>query len=149
MVRFFSKFRIQSRMILVNTVPNPNLLTQSVGKLSHRENPQVFFWVFFWGFFGVWVVGFSPNFRIQSRMILVNTVQYKSLKVIRNGGKSKKSKTSFGASPIEDLDGFYQRPFPEERKSDFNFIQFRKCLPKLSSLHRCHDGLVVRVLGIS
>ena len=29
-------------MILVNTVPNPNLLTQSVGKLSHRENPQVF-----------------------------------------------------------------------------------------------------------
>ena len=76
-------------------------------------------------------------------------IQYKSLKVIRNGGKSKKSKTSFGASPIEDLDGFYQRPFPEERKSDFDFIQFRICLPKLSSLHRCHDGLVVRVLGFS
>ena len=38
-VRFFSKFRIQSRMILVNSVPNPNLLTQSVGKISHRENP--------------------------------------------------------------------------------------------------------------
>ena len=78
-----------------------------------------------------------------------NNIQYKSLKVIQNGGKSKKSKTSFGASPIEDLDGFYQRPFPEERKSDFDFIQFRKCLPKLSSLHRCHDGLVVRVLGFS
>ena len=78
-----------------------------------------------------------------------NHIQYKSLKVIRNGGKSKKSKTSFGASPIEDLYGFYQRPFPEERISDFNFIQFRKCLPKFSSLHRCHDGLVVRVLGFS
>ena len=45
-----------------------------------------------------------------------NYLQYKSLKVIRNGGKSKKSKTSFGASPIEDLDGFYQR------KSDFNSV---------------------------
>ena len=67
-----------------------------------------------------------------------NNIQYKSLKVIRNGGKSKKSQTSFGASPIEDLDGFHQRLFPEERKSDFNFIQFRKCLPKLSNLHRCH-----------
>ena len=29
-------------MILVNTVQNPNLLTQSVGKLSHRENPCLF-----------------------------------------------------------------------------------------------------------
>ena len=76
-------------------------------------------------------------------------LQYKSLKVIQNRGKSKKSKTSFGASPIEDLDSFYQRPFPEERKSDFDSIQFRKCLPKFSSLHHCHDGLVVRVLGFS
>ena len=72
-------------------------------------------------------------------------VQYKSLKVIQNGGKSKKSKTSFGASPFQDLDGFYQRPFPEERKSDFDSIQFRICLPKFSSLYRCHDSLVVRV----
>ena len=80
---------------------------------------------------------------------LIHQVQYKSLKVIQNGGKSKKSKTSFGASPVEDLDGFYQRPFPEGRKSDFDSIQFRKCLPKFSSLHRCHDGLVVRVLGFS
>ena len=50
-VRFLSKFQIQSRMILVNTLPNPNLLTQSVGKLSHRENPFFFeevFWVL-WG----------------------------------------------------------------------------------------------------
>ena len=76
-------------------------------------------------------------------------LQYKSLKVIQNGGKSKKSKTTFGASPIEDLDGFYQRPFPEGRKSDFDSIQFRKCLPKFSSLHRCHNGLMVRVLGFS
>ena len=29
-------------------------------------------------------------------------VQYKSLKLDRNGGKSKKSKTSFVASPIDD-----------------------------------------------
>ena len=40
-------------------------------------------------------------------------VQYKSLKVIQNGGKSKKSKTFFVASPIEDLDSFYQKLFPE------------------------------------
>merc|ERR1712087_838545 len=52
-VRFFSKFRIQSRMTLVNSVPNPNLLSQSIGKISHRENPQVFFWGFL-GFFGGW-----------------------------------------------------------------------------------------------
>ena len=25
--------------LLVNTVPNPNLLTQSIGKISYRENP--------------------------------------------------------------------------------------------------------------
>ena len=41
------------------------------------------------------------------------TVQYKSLKVIQNGGKSKKSKTFFVASPVEDLDSFYQKPFPK------------------------------------
>ena len=76
-------------------------------------------------------------------------VQYKCFKLDRNGGKSKKSKTSFVASPVEDLDGFYQRPFPEGRKSDSDSVQFRKCLPKFSSLHRCHDGLVVRVLGFS
>ena len=40
-------------------------------------------------------------------------VQYKSLKVDRNGGKSKKSKTIFVASPIEDLDSFYLKLFPE------------------------------------
>ena len=40
-------------------------------------------------------------------------VQYKSLKVIRNGGKSKKSKTFFVASPVKDLDSLYQKPFPE------------------------------------
>ena len=39
-------------------------------------------------------------------------VQYKSLKVIRNGGKSKKSKTFF-VSPVEDLDSVYQKPCPE------------------------------------
>ena len=38
--------------------------------------------------------------------------QYKSLKVDRNSRKSKKSKTIFVASPIEDLDGFHQKPFP-------------------------------------
>ena len=50
-VQFFSKFQIQSRMILVNTVPNPNLLTQSVSKISHRENPCLFggFFEFFGG----------------------------------------------------------------------------------------------------
>ena len=40
-------------MILVNTVPNPNLLTQSVGKIFRCENPCLFwgFLVFFrgWG----------------------------------------------------------------------------------------------------
>ena len=40
-------------------------------------------------------------------------VQYKSLKVNRNGGKSKKSMTIFVVSPVEDLDSFYQKPFPE------------------------------------
>ena len=40
-------------------------------------------------------------------------IQYKSLKVIQNGGKSKKSKTFFVASPIEDLDSIYQKLFPE------------------------------------
>ena len=41
------------------------------------------------------------------------SLQYKSLKLDRNGEKSKKSKTIFVASPVEDLDGFYQGPFPE------------------------------------
>ena len=40
-------------------------------------------------------------------------VQYKSLKVNRNGGKSKKSKIIFVTSPVEDLDSFYQKPVPE------------------------------------
>jgi hypothetical protein len=40
-------------------------------------------------------------------------VQFKSLKVYRNGGKSKKSKTIIVASPVEDLNSFYQKPFPE------------------------------------
>ena len=98
-------------------------------------------------FFIQTLINVLQQFRLDC--LIKFCVQYKSLKVIQNGGKSKKSKTSFGASPVEDLDGFYQRPFPEERKSDFNFIQFRKCLPKFSGLHRCHDGLVVRVLGFS
>ena len=57
----------------VHTVPNPNLLTQSIGKISHRENPCLFleFFGFFWG---VRVVRFFSKFRIQSRMILVNSV---------------------------------------------------------------------------
>ena len=84
-----------------------------------------------------------------ARLTPLVKIQYKSLKVIQNGGKSKKSKISFGASPIEDLDGFYQRLFPEGRKSDLDSVQIRKCLPKLSNLHRCHDGLVVRVLSFS
>ena len=73
-VRFFSKFRIQSRMILVNTVPNPNLLTQSVGKISHRENPCLFFLLFFVFFWGLGWSDFFSKVRIQSRMIIVNTV---------------------------------------------------------------------------
>ena len=47
---------------------------------------------------------------IQSMMLhysVLSTVQYKSLKVIQNGGKSKKSKTFFVIYPIEDLDSFY------------------------------------------
>ena len=40
-------------------------------------------------------------------------VQYKSLKLDRNGGKSKRSRTSFVASPVEELVGFYLRSFPE------------------------------------
>ena len=36
-VIFFSKFRIQSRMILVNTVPNPKSVAPKLQKLSHRE----------------------------------------------------------------------------------------------------------------
>ena len=38
---------------------------------------------------------------------IVDNVQYKSLKVIQNRGKSKKSKTIFVVSPIEDLNGFH------------------------------------------
>ena len=34
-VRFFSKFRIQSRMILVNSVPNPKSVAPKLHKLSH------------------------------------------------------------------------------------------------------------------
>ena len=60
-------------MILVNTVPNPNLLTPSVSKISHCENPKSFFGVF-WVFLGVGVVQFFSEFRIQNRMILVNSV---------------------------------------------------------------------------
>ena len=37
----------------------------------------------------------------------IEFLQYKSLKVIQNEGKSKKSKTFFVASPVEDLDSFY------------------------------------------
>ena len=37
MVRFFSKFRIQSRMILVNSVPNLNSVAPKLLKLSHRK----------------------------------------------------------------------------------------------------------------
>ena len=40
-------------------------------------------------------------------------VQYKSLKLDRNGGKSEKSKTIFVTSPIKDLDSFYQKLFPK------------------------------------
>ena len=36
-VRFFSKFRIQSRMILVNSVPNPKKVAPKLQKLSHRK----------------------------------------------------------------------------------------------------------------
>ena len=46
-------------------------------------------------------------------------LQYKILKLHRNGGKSKKSKTIFVASPIEDLDSFYQKLFAKEKKNDF------------------------------
>ena len=40
-------------------------------------------------------------------------VQYKSLKVDRNGGKSKKSKTIFVASPVE---AFIKSHFPNKEK---------------------------------
>ena len=36
---FFSKFRIQSRMILVNSVPNPKSIAPKLQKLSHRKVP--------------------------------------------------------------------------------------------------------------
>ena len=36
-VRFFSKFRIQSRMILVNSVPNLKSVAPKLQKLSHRK----------------------------------------------------------------------------------------------------------------
>jgi len=57
---------------------------------------------------------YSESNKIYSPTKLTGIcVQYKSLKVIQNGGKSKKSKTFFVASPIEDLDSFYQKLFPE------------------------------------
>ena len=40
-VRFFSKFRIQSRMILVNSVPNPKSVAPKLQKLSHRKVPII------------------------------------------------------------------------------------------------------------
>ena len=44
---------------------------------------------------------------------LMDWVQYKSLKLDRNRGKSKKSKTIFAAFPVESLDAFYKKPFPK------------------------------------
>ena len=38
-VRISSNNQIQRRRILESTIPNLNLLTQSVGKLFHLENP--------------------------------------------------------------------------------------------------------------
>ena len=38
-------------------------------------------------------------------------IQYKSLKVNRNGGKSKKYQSASVASPVEDLHSIYQKPF--------------------------------------
>ena len=57
----------------------------------------------------------SENSRIKSKW----DVQYKSLKLDRNGRKSNKPKTIFVASPIKDLDSFHQKPFPEWTKSGF------------------------------
>ena len=71
-------------------------------------------------------------------------IHYKSLKLDRNGGKSKKSKIIFVASPIQGLDSFYRKPFPEW---DFYFVHFRMCLPKFSNLYHCHEGWMVRVHG--
>ena len=40
-VRFFSKFRIQSRMILVNTIPNPKSVAPKLQKLQSRKVPII------------------------------------------------------------------------------------------------------------
>ena len=57
------------------------------------------------------IIDVTPDTSVSYVNTLLKCIQYKSLKVIQNGGKSKKSKTSFGASPVEDLDGFYQKLF--------------------------------------
>merc|ERR1711947_25018 len=57
----------------MGTVPNPNLLVISIGKIPIVKIQKSFLGVF-WVFLGVGVVGFSSKFRIQSRMILVNSV---------------------------------------------------------------------------
>ena len=57
-VQISSNIQIQRRKILESTIPNLNHLTQSVGKLSHHENPS-FLGVF--GFF--WGLGWSNFFQ--------------------------------------------------------------------------------------
>merc|ERR1711947_11745 len=57
----------------MGTVPNPNLLVISIGKIPIVKIHKSFFGVF-WVFLGVGVVQFFSKFRIQSRMILVNSV---------------------------------------------------------------------------
>ena len=47
------------------------------------------------------------DFHSQEVVKFAIVIQYKSLKLDRNGGKSTKSKTSFVASPTEDLNGCY------------------------------------------
>ena len=54
-VQISSNIQIQRRKILESTIPNLNLLTQSIGKISHHENPCLFL-----GFLGLfWGLGWS------------------------------------------------------------------------------------------
>ena len=46
------------------------------------------------------------DFHSQEVVKFAIVIQYKSLKLDRNGGKSEKSKTIFVASPVEGLDAF-------------------------------------------
>ena len=53
-IRISSNIQIQRRKILESTIGNPNHLAQSVGKLSHCENPSISLFLGVLVFFGGW-----------------------------------------------------------------------------------------------